>query len=115
MNKIVLETDAPYLSPVPYRGKRNESSYLTFVAEKLAAIKNETILVPVYFKADIIISYLKNHCIKNDWIKGNPELAKRITSGTFITTQVEPVFKRCNNHKVFLNDYESYIRMQILN
>lgn len=35
---IVLETDAPYLAPVPYRGKRNESAYLTQVVEKLAAI-----------------------------------------------------------------------------
>lgn len=40
LTNIVLETDAPYLSPVPYRGKRNESSYLTKVAEKLASIKN---------------------------------------------------------------------------
>ena len=38
LKHIVLETDAPYLSPVPYRGKRNESSYLTLVAEKLATI-----------------------------------------------------------------------------
>jgi TatD DNase family protein len=35
---LVLETDAPYLPPVPYRGKRNESSYLSFVADKLADI-----------------------------------------------------------------------------
>lgn len=35
---IVLETDAPYLAPVPYRGKRNESSYITLVAEKVAAV-----------------------------------------------------------------------------
>lgn len=38
LEHIVLETDAPYLSPVPYRGKRNESSYLVLVAEKLATI-----------------------------------------------------------------------------
>ncbi len=37
---MVLETDAPYLTPVPYRGKRNESSYIKYVAEKLALIKN---------------------------------------------------------------------------
>ena len=37
---LVLETDAPYLAPVPYRGKRNESAYLTRIAEKLAIIKN---------------------------------------------------------------------------
>jgi len=35
---IVLETDSPYLSPVPYRGKRNESSYLLLVAKKLAEV-----------------------------------------------------------------------------
>lgn len=35
---IVLETDSPYLAPTPYRGKRNESSYITQVVEKLATI-----------------------------------------------------------------------------
>jgi TatD DNase family protein len=37
---ILLETDAPYLAPVPFRGKRNECSYLKLVAEKIAEIKN---------------------------------------------------------------------------
>jgi len=37
---IVLETDSPYLTPVPFRGKRNESSYLYYVAEKLSLIYN---------------------------------------------------------------------------
>lgn len=36
----VLETDAPYLAPVPFRGKRNESSYLTYIAARVAEIKN---------------------------------------------------------------------------
>lgn len=39
LRHIVLETDAPYLTPVPFRGKRNEPSYITFVAEKLAEAK----------------------------------------------------------------------------
>lgn len=38
LQHIVLETDAPYLSPVPHRGKRNESAYLVHVAQKLADI-----------------------------------------------------------------------------
>ena len=37
---IVMETDAPYLAPVPYRGKRNESAYLPLAGEKVADIKN---------------------------------------------------------------------------
>ena len=40
LKHLVLETDAPYLSPVPFRGKRNESSYLKYVVEKLAEINN---------------------------------------------------------------------------
>jgi TatD DNase family protein len=38
LRNIVLETDAPYLTPVPFRGKRNESSYLTYVVDKLAEV-----------------------------------------------------------------------------
>ncbi len=40
LDHIVLETDAPYLAPTPYRGKRNLPEYLALVAEKVAAIKN---------------------------------------------------------------------------
>jgi TatD DNase family protein len=40
LDHIVLETDAPYLAPVPFRGKRNECSYLKYVTQKLAGIKN---------------------------------------------------------------------------
>ncbi len=40
LKHIVLETDSPYLSPVPHRGKPNESSYLLHVAEKLSDVKN---------------------------------------------------------------------------
>jgi TatD DNase family protein len=36
LNHLVLETDSPYLTPVPYRGKPNESSYLTYIAQKVA-------------------------------------------------------------------------------
>lgn len=38
IEKIVLETDSPYLAPTPYRGKRNESSYIIKIAEKIAEI-----------------------------------------------------------------------------
>lgn len=43
MDALVLETDSPYLTPVPFRGKRNESSYLTYIAAKIAEIKGLTI------------------------------------------------------------------------
>ena len=40
LDRIVLETDSPYLAPAPYRGKRNESSYLSIIASKLSEIYN---------------------------------------------------------------------------
>lgn len=43
LEHLVLETDAPYLAPVPFRGKRNEPAYILEVARKLAEIKNVSI------------------------------------------------------------------------
>jgi TatD DNase family protein len=43
LKHIVLETDSPYLAPVPFRGKRNESSYTLLVAQKLAVIYSLTV------------------------------------------------------------------------
>lgn len=43
LESLVLETDAPYLPPVPFRGKRNESSYLKYIAGKIAEVKNTTV------------------------------------------------------------------------
>jgi TatD DNase family protein len=40
---VILETDAPYLAPVPYRGKRNESAYIPLIGERIADVKNLTI------------------------------------------------------------------------
>lgn len=43
LENFILETDAPYLAPHPYRGKRNESAYVKLVAEKLATIYNVSV------------------------------------------------------------------------
>ncbi|MFA7116988.1 MAG: TatD family hydrolase [Bacteroidales bacterium] len=40
LERIVLETDSPYLTPTPFRGKRNDSSYICIIAEKIAELKN---------------------------------------------------------------------------
>ena len=53
LSKFMIETDSPYLTPEPYRGKRNEPSYVYFVAKKIAEIKN------------ISIEEVINHTTKN--------------------------------------------------
>lgn len=53
LNKMLLETDGPFLSPTPYRGKRNEPSYIPHVAQKIAELRN------------IDISTIANHTTNN--------------------------------------------------
>lgn len=43
IEKLMIETDSPYMAPVPHRGERNNSSYVIHVAEKIAEIKNMTV------------------------------------------------------------------------
>lgn len=43
LKHLVLETDSPYLSPTPHRGKRNESAYISIIAEKIAEIKGHNL------------------------------------------------------------------------
>lgn len=45
LKHLILETDSPYLAPVPFRGKRNECSYLKLIADKLSVIKETTISI----------------------------------------------------------------------
>ena len=56
LSKMVLETDAPYLAPVPYRGKRNEPAYTRLVAEKIAGILN----MPLEEVAELTTENAKN-------------------------------------------------------
>ena len=42
LEKLLLETDTPYLTPVPYRGKENQPAYVKYVAEEIAKLRNTT-------------------------------------------------------------------------
>ena len=60
LDNIVLETDAPYLAPVPFRGKRNESSYIRYIIDKLSEIyglENHEIISKTTFNAHDIFKF----------------------------------------------------------
>jgi TatD DNase family protein len=43
LEQLILETDSPFLAPVPFRGKRNEPSYIRYIAEKIAQVKGTSV------------------------------------------------------------------------
>ena len=44
MDRILVETDSPYLAPVPFRGKRNEPSFITHTLNRIAEVKKRTLM-----------------------------------------------------------------------
>ena len=56
LDKILIETDAPFLSPEPYRGQRNEPAYVKLVAQKVAELKN----LPISEVSDATFNNAKN-------------------------------------------------------
>ncbi len=63
LERVVLETDSPYLAPVPYRGKRNEPSYIVHVARRVADIYNKDVdYVARITTANALTLFMSNRC-----------------------------------------------------
>ena len=83
--------------------------------KELSVLNKGIAHMPIYFKAEIIISYLKDHCIKTDWIAANPKLIELMLSNRFVTKHIESLFEFCRMKPTYRHDFESYIKKQVLN
>ncbi len=93
--------------------KFDSANYPNAMSE-LSALKRGTAESPIYFKVEIIVSYLKNHSLETAWIDANPSLSRMITSGFFKTGHLESIFDSGRSNKTFLTDYEHHISKQLL-
>jgi hypothetical protein len=84
------------------------------IVQELKLIKERISHLAIYFKAEIIVSYLRDHSLQTAWIAGNPPLAKLVTSGALQTSQLEGLFESCRSNKPFLKDLEAYMQIQLL-
>jgi len=87
----------------------NPANYPGVVAE-LNTMNKELVETSIYYKEDIIISYLKDHRIRRDWIHANEKLVEMIISGSFPISNIELLFESSRANKTFTQDLESYIK-----
>src|SRR5689334_724887 len=85
------------------------ASYTT-VNDEIGIINKKTEGIPTHFKAEIIISFLKNHSLQANWIDANPELAELASTQVFFTGSIEALFDSCRNNPVFTQDLEAYLK-----
>jgi hypothetical protein len=84
------------------------------VVKELANLSLETMHLPLPYKSEIIISFLKGHTMKTHWVQLNPALAEFMGSLDFSITQSEYLFVSCRDNKSFLKDFEGYIEHTVL-
>jgi hypothetical protein len=106
-------TNIPNNSPIKDYEKFSPANYPNAIHE-LSVLNQGISDIAIYYNVEIIISFLKNHCLKTTWIDANPALTRMITSGFFKTSHLESLFESCRNNKVFLKDFEDHISKQLL-
>src|SRR5688572_8856304 len=83
------------------------------VVDELMALKNETSSFPDTYKSEIIISFLKDHSLKNLWIDANPSLVKLVTSRRIATNAIESYLESARKDLQLLAHFEAYVRTVI--
>jgi hypothetical protein len=92
--------------------KFNAEDYPNMAAE-LTTMISDLHHIPVYYKKDIVVAYLKDHSVKTEWINANPNLVKLMTSGTLTTGHLEKLFEGCRWNAGFRTQYERYIKQRL--
>jgi len=80
------------------------------VQQEVIAIREKTLRMPSPHKADIVISFLKDHMIKSEWVLADPELVALITSSQAGTKNIERLFAGWQKNVPFVFGLENYIR-----
>ena len=86
-----------------------KSENYPLVDVEVTAINEKTLNAPLFYKDEIIISFLKDHSLHYDWIHANPELTELVTSGDIFTGSIESLFEASRSNLNFREDFEQYL------
>lgn len=82
------------------------------ITDEIQLINEGTVSIPPFFKAEILISFLKDHSLEDDWTKANPELTDLVTSGSLLKGNIKSLFESCHSNPVFRQDFETYLKKE---
>lgn len=80
------------------------------IVEDIIVINEATMNVPKTLKADILISFTKNHSLKNEWITANPEFAKLVTTGILPVNNIAFLFEASSKNSFFQQQFEDFLK-----
>jgi hypothetical protein len=90
-------------------GDRFDPENFPSVSEEVISIRKHIEHLPSSYKADILVSFLKDHSLQDNWIKNNPGLVELITSGSLFSGSTEALFESCREHPAFRQQLETYL------
>ena len=96
-------------------GDRFTSQNYPPVMREFEQLKASVAHIPEHYKGEIIVSFLKYHCLSNNWIEANPAMCAFIVSKSFRAPEIEAVFEGCRADETFLKGLEDYILTEVRN
>lgn len=83
------------------------------IGHDLDQINELSVNVPQLLKAEILISFTKNHSLKNEWISANPKFARLVTNGELPIGNIASLFEGSSKNSYFQNQFEQYLHQSI--
>ncbi|MEJ1241962.1 hypothetical protein WBG78_27700 [Chryseolinea sp. T2] len=103
MNTLSIKKESNYFSALEHPEAFGE---IKVMAHQVAEIPGD-------YKPEMLISFLRDHSLKTEWLDGNELLVRLITSGSMKTYQTERLFQQRRANKLFIADLETCIRGQL--
>ena len=82
------------------------------IDDEIQLINEGTVSLPPFFKVEILVSFLKDHSLENNWTEANPELTDLVTSGSLFKGNIESLFESCRSNPAFHRDLETYLKKE---
>jgi hypothetical protein len=82
------------------------------VTDEIQLINEATVGLPSLFKVEILVSFLKDHSLENNWTEANPRLTGLVTSGSLLKGNIKSLFDSCHNNSAFRVDLETYLKKE---